>query len=216
VPTAPTKSGYTFEGWYKEATLTNAWDFETDTVTEDITLYAKWEMISETTEGLSYTLNSGNAFYSVTGYTGTAAAIRIPAEYNGLPVTAIASSAFSNKAITSVVIPSSVESIGASAFSGCNKLESITFGENSVLTSIGASAFYNCTSLTNITIPSSVESIGSSAFYYCYNLIIYAEAGSVPDGWASDWNYSNCPVYYYSATSASGKWRYVNGVPTQW
>lgn len=31
-----------FAGWYKEATCENAWNFENDLVTEDITLYAKW------------------------------------------------------------------------------------------------------------------------------------------------------------------------------
>ena len=41
-PTDPTKSGYTFNGWYKEETCTNAWNFDTDTVIKDITLYAKW------------------------------------------------------------------------------------------------------------------------------------------------------------------------------
>ena len=38
----PTRTGYTFTGWYNEATCTNAWDFETDKVTANITLYAKW------------------------------------------------------------------------------------------------------------------------------------------------------------------------------
>ncbi|HJJ33790.1 MAG TPA: InlB B-repeat-containing protein [Methanocorpusculum sp.] len=41
-PTAPTETGYTFGGWYKEAACTNAWDFENDTVTGNTTLYAKW------------------------------------------------------------------------------------------------------------------------------------------------------------------------------
>lgn len=41
-PTAPTKADVIFGGWYKEATLTTAWDFAVDVVTEDITLYAKW------------------------------------------------------------------------------------------------------------------------------------------------------------------------------
>lgn len=41
-PTAPTKTNYTFGGWYKEDTLTNKWDFTTDKVTGNITLYAKW------------------------------------------------------------------------------------------------------------------------------------------------------------------------------
>lgn len=41
-PTAPTAEGYTFAGWYKEAACTNAWNFATDTVMDDVTLYAKW------------------------------------------------------------------------------------------------------------------------------------------------------------------------------
>ena len=40
-PTAPTATGYTFGGWYKEAACTNAYSFST-TVTANITLYAKW------------------------------------------------------------------------------------------------------------------------------------------------------------------------------
>lgn len=34
--------GYTLEGWYKEAGCTNKWNFETDVVTESMTLYAHW------------------------------------------------------------------------------------------------------------------------------------------------------------------------------
>jgi len=41
-PSAPTKLGYTFDGWYKEAALTNRWDFTNDTITGNTTLYAKW------------------------------------------------------------------------------------------------------------------------------------------------------------------------------
>ena len=41
-PANPTAVGYTFGGWYKEAACTNAWNFDTDTVTADTTLYAKW------------------------------------------------------------------------------------------------------------------------------------------------------------------------------
>ncbi len=41
-PSAPTKTGYDFAGWYKEQACTNAWNFTTDTVTASTTLYAKW------------------------------------------------------------------------------------------------------------------------------------------------------------------------------
>lgn len=49
-PVPPTRSGYSFQGWYKELACTTAWDFDNDIVTEDITLYAKW--VSTTPTGV--------------------------------------------------------------------------------------------------------------------------------------------------------------------
>lgn len=40
-PTAPTKDGFTFEGWYTEKELTTAYDFDTKVI-KSFTLYAKW------------------------------------------------------------------------------------------------------------------------------------------------------------------------------
>ena len=45
-PVSPSKSGYSFSGWYKDAAGTVAWNFDTDLVTGDVTLYAKWTEIS--------------------------------------------------------------------------------------------------------------------------------------------------------------------------
>lgn len=42
VPTPPTKSSYTFKGWYSDAALTTPYDFTTP-VNADITIHAKWE-----------------------------------------------------------------------------------------------------------------------------------------------------------------------------
>ena len=41
-PTAPSEKGYTFGGWYKEDACTNAWNFASDVVTGETTLFAKW------------------------------------------------------------------------------------------------------------------------------------------------------------------------------
>jgi uncharacterized repeat protein (TIGR02543 family) len=45
-PAAPTRTGYTFGGWYKESSCTNLWNFGSDTVTGTTTLYAKWTVTS--------------------------------------------------------------------------------------------------------------------------------------------------------------------------
>jgi uncharacterized repeat protein (TIGR02543 family) len=41
-PATISKNGFEFDGWYKENTFDNVWDFDTDTVDENITIYAKW------------------------------------------------------------------------------------------------------------------------------------------------------------------------------
>ena len=41
-PTTPTRGGYTFGGWYKESSCINVWNFSTDLVTGNITIYSKW------------------------------------------------------------------------------------------------------------------------------------------------------------------------------
>ncbi|MBQ7379276.1 MAG: leucine-rich repeat protein [Clostridia bacterium] len=84
-------------------------------------------------------------------------------------VTSIGATAFSYcRGLTSITIPDSVTSIGDFAFSGCTGLISITIPGS--VTSIGDSAFSGCTGLTSITIPDSVTNIGESAFAKCTGL----------------------------------------------
>ena len=61
-PENPTKSGNAFEGWYKDNnTFENAWDFATERITTDTTLYAKWESAYTVT----FELNGGTEFVSI-------------------------------------------------------------------------------------------------------------------------------------------------------
>lgn len=76
--------------------------------------------------------------------------------------TAIGEGAFSGRAITYVMLPKTVTSIGKSGFSGCASLKGISIP--SKLLTIGESAFENCTILTQLAIPNSVTSIGAKAF----------------------------------------------------
>lgn len=43
-PDDPRRDGYIFEGWYKEKTCENAWNFATDRVTDNTILYAGWSL----------------------------------------------------------------------------------------------------------------------------------------------------------------------------
>jgi hypothetical protein len=71
-------------------------------------------------------------------------------------------------ALCRIVIPSSVEKIGAFGFSGCTSLNDIIFSSDSHLREI--SGFQECTLLYGIKIPSSVELIGSGGFVGCTSL----------------------------------------------
>lgn len=59
-----------------------------------------------------------------------------------------------------------VESIGDSAFTSCEKLTAIIIG---AVKSIGVEAFANCFNLTTVNAPE-VTSMGNTAFYYCNRL----------------------------------------------
>jgi len=84
-------------------------------------------------------------------------------------VTSIGESAFEGcYSLTNIEIPSSVTSIGSYAFKTCRSLISIAIPSS--VTSIGYAAFSNCYSLTSIEIPSSVTSIGVYAFSSCDSL----------------------------------------------
>ena len=87
--------------------------------------------------------------------------------------------AFSDcSSLTSIEIPTSVETIEATAFSDCSKLATVTFEKGSQLKIIGGGysssyyygAFLGCSSLTSIEIPASVETIEATAFKRCSKL----------------------------------------------
>lgn len=91
-------------------------------------------------------------------------------------VTTIGEYAFQGSVVTSVSMPESITSIGTSAFSGCQNLESVTLPES--LTTLGSSAFYSCKLLKTIKIPSGVTAIPERCFSTCSSL----ESVTIPEG----------------------------------
>ena len=102
--------------------------------------------------------------------------------------------------IETVIFGEGVEIIPDWLCSHLQKLTTVLFP--STLTSIGKSAFHFCTALTDLTLPASVKSIGNLAFYNVENILqMHVYATIPPDIQNSTFEnklkkyYNNIPVY---------------------
>ncbi|MBQ9085749.1 MAG: leucine-rich repeat protein [Clostridia bacterium] len=84
-----------------------------------------------------YTQNGSNA--TITGYTGSDEILVIPSKIDGFTVTAISDSAFQSNNLKTVVVADGITKIGWFAFRDCPSLSSVTIP--STVSSIGYSAF---------------------------------------------------------------------------
>ena len=178
-PEDPTKDGYIFVGWYKLADYSEKWLFDTDTVTKDITLYAKWT--EDNTEHVhSYKAVVTNPTCLLQGYTthtcecgdsyvdtyveqighevenGVCISCGTRTESMGLVYTL--NSDNNSYTLTDVGTCTDTDLVIPSAYKGLP------------VTAIGEGAFLYCDLITSVIIPDSVTSIGSGAFDDCINI----------------------------------------------
>jgi uncharacterized repeat protein (TIGR02543 family) len=194
-PEDPTKTGYTFDGWYVED---EKWVFSGYNVTEDMTLTAQWtEIIEEEigTEGLIYSqyIRNGNVEYAVTDYVGNDKDVVIPSRVNGYEVTMIADLAFAYTdtqlsynfkiQINSIVLPSNLKTIGRAAFY-YSRIKFVQIPKSVI--KIDDFAFYT-SPLAAVIIPNSVTTIGEFAFHGGFKTTYYLENNSTPEGWDLEW-----------------------------
>ena len=192
----PTKSPYSFYGYYSSATNdeqyyrasgepTRALPLGTD----PLSLYAQYSIeayVDPTTHEASWpsglskstqtrmiipnsVISIGN--YAFSGCTGLTSIVISDS------VTSVGNGAFRDcTGLTGVTIGNRVESIGGYAFEGCSGLTSVIIPDS--VTSIGDGVFYVCTGLTSITIPDGVTRIEAYAFFDCTGLTSI----TIPDG----------------------------------
>ena len=95
--------------------------------------------------------------------------------------------------VEKIIIPSTVTSIGYTAFYGCTSLKGVSLPDG--LTELEYSAFNKCKSLTSITVPKSVTSIGYYAFADCTSLksaVIEANSKKLFETTIGDCAFSGC------------------------
>ena len=93
--------------------------------------------------------------------------VSIPSVLGGVPVVEIGSYAFVDCwQMSEVTIPSTVLSIGQSAFKGCAGLERVVFEKPSSIETVGAYAFYGCQSMKDFSLPTSVKMVGECALKF--------------------------------------------------
>ena len=170
------KKDHAFLGWYADPEFEELVTEINDTM-GDITLYARW---IKTEHALTFKLvnsNSSNRYFQLVECDKRVQYVEIPTTYMNYRVSSIGASAFAGcEHLQSVVIPVSVYSIPDYAFSGCNSLEEVVLGNG--INSIGNGAFYGCDSLKKITFSETTTSIGESAFGKCASL----ETITIPNG----------------------------------
>ena len=177
----PTREGYTFLGWYFESNFINKVTFPYE-VTQNITLYAKWEENLPTS--ISFVVSAEGVLTEVNGISETNNEVIIPNEVNNIEIKEIGDELFlKNTYIEKLVIPEIVTTLGYKMCYGCTNLKEVTLPDN--ISVIPDYAFEKCTLLEKINIPQSLVQIRNDAF---------AESGIkefiAPDSFKEIWGYA--------------------------
>lgn len=121
----------------------------------------------------------GNGNVTLIGYSGSDAAVIIPSKVGAETVTAIASGAFADADMISVVVPKSVKAIAADAFDRCDDLKTVYY--------IGDAASWNAIA---------ENGLAAAAVRYCQELLVDTLTGEITylthdDGTATLFRYDN-------------------------
>ncbi|WP_295214545.1 leucine-rich repeat protein [Ruminococcus sp.] len=144
---------------------------------------------AETDDGFKYGVMFSGTI-AITQCISNATELEVPAEIDGLAVTAINNVAFEYcRNLTSVIIPDSITRIERNAFKNTpllNEQTGVKYADTWVIDcdtdvtdaefkagtrGIANEAFQDCTNLTSVVIPDGVTSIGKSAFAGCESLV---------------------------------------------
>lgn len=191
-PVQPTKSGYRFDGWYRDMDCSYLYDFS-ELINTDITLYARWIKVytvdfntcGDNSEVDSAVVDENSAVPM------PAEPVRSGYEFMGwyLDETYVDEFDFGSPIDKDLTLYARwsvdfaflydfelmandtycVKALRDKSTAGSVEIPESYHGV--VVTSIGGSAFYACRKITSVVIPNGVVAIGSSAFELCTSLM---------------------------------------------
>ena len=169
------------------------------------------ELKETTYEGLNYTYVEGKGIATVIGRENSelykiSIPSTIPVDNVNYSVKTVASGAFRDNYIDTLIIASGIEEIGKDAFNYCWNLKKVELP--STLKIIADRAFTYCGNIKRIELPSSLDSIGNAAFYSCDNLMFVVSKIQTPfaintDVFVNNGSKSNAILYVPVGTSSA-------------
>ena len=129
---------------------------------------------------LLFSVNDSGKGYVLSGYSGTVKELVIPTTHKEYPVTGIEHNAFYYcTSVTSVTVPSGIQTVGVGAFYCCASLSFVTMHEG--VKKIDTYAFDGCSRLVAVALPKSLTQIGSYAFDNCTALETIVYQGTISE-----------------------------------
>lgn len=114
---------------------------------------------------------------AVTGFTGQAESVQVPAQMDGRPVLRIADCAFERREeLERIALPEGLKELGLWSFRGCPNLREVDLP--STLEILGDGVFEGCASLRRLTIPEGTADISSHTFHGCPGVTLNVTVGS--------------------------------------
>ena len=203
-PSGLTKTGFSIEGWYTDSSFTDAWDFTSDTVTSDMTLYVKWA------EGFSITFfsNGGSEVLPQFIYSGEKAirpAIPTLTDF-GLAGWYTDNGTWANEWLFDTNIVSNDVNLYAKWDAGFNVTYVMNGGTNHIYNPLGYA-----TSFETITLETPTKASWTFTGWYS-NSTFTTEAPTIPAGGTSDLTYyAKWSTVYPGTTTISSDESLVHG-----
>jgi hypothetical protein len=180
---------------YYDGTMADFFNMELanlEGVGEDVIVYSADNYVFDKSQ-TEFEITVVNGEICITGYAykNYLTSLEIPETLFGLPVTSIAEGAFSGcQRLETVSLPEGLCYINPFAFYNCDELKSVEIPDS--VSMIGEYAFSGCENLETAVIGNGVTAMGPLVFFECNrDLQIYCKLNSIVDSWPYGWNVSH-------------------------